>query len=565
VPSIRPSLTGEGEEARVERGTSFSFPTPVRLLRWAALASLPSAALVILSASSSNIELFWFQFSFYGSTLHLPFPSPFQFAAVLVSTLAAAIAFGWTTYRDEVRRTLSNSRPDDVAIIWVLLSSLATVGLVELLHTHVEVSLPYDNLAFTLGVAALSLVAFIGWCLAAMPARFWWNCASRQPLTLIGATTVGLLVYAIDRHYLLFGLLVPLERVTVEASSALLHLVTRNVFVNREDGVLGVNGFMVRIEEPCSGVEGIGLFGVFFGIYLWIFRKELRFPQTLALIPIGFLALFCLNIIRIVALVLLGAWSGSLAIAGFHSVAGWLLFNAVTLTALVATKRSSFFSKTLLQIRDTSVENPAAPYLIPLVTVLVVAMVTRIFSFKFDALYPLRAAILAAVLWFYGKRLPLRWTISWSAVFLGCVAFVVWILLAGPAGTPGRDIVVATALKGLFSLSAGLWITGRVAGAVILVPIAEELAFRGYLLRKLVAADFENVAFRHFSWLSFLGSSALFGLLHTEWFAGILAGMIFALAMYRRGSLTDAVVAHGTTNGLLAAYVLMTGHWSLWD
>jgi hypothetical protein len=40
--------------------------------------------------------------------------------------------------------------------------------------------------------------------------------------------------------------------------------------------------------------------------------------------------------------------------------------------------------------------------------------------------------------------------------------------------------------------------------------------------------------------------------------------MGYALALYRRGSLTDAVVAHATTNALLAAYVLTTGSWALW-
>jgi len=48
------------------------------------------------------------------------------------------------------------------------------------------------------------------------------------------------------------------------------------------------------------------------------------------------------------------------------------------------------------------------------------------------------------------------------------------------------------------------------------VPIAEELAFRGYLIRKLVSADFEKVALGHFTWVSFLGSSILFGSLHAQ-------------------------------------------------
>jgi membrane protease YdiL (CAAX protease family) len=50
-----------------------------------------------------------------------------------------------------------------------------------------------------------------------------------------------------------------------------------------------------------------------------------------------------------------------------------------------------------------------------------------------------------------------------------------------------------------------------------------------------------------------------------RWLAGTLAGMLYAIALYRRGQLVDAVLAHGTTNALLAVYVLTTGSWSLWS
>jgi membrane protease YdiL (CAAX protease family) len=46
--------------------------------------------------------------------------------------------------------------------------------------------------------------------------------------------------------------------------------------------------------------------------------------------------------------------------------------------------------------------------------------------------------------------------------------------------------------------------------------------------------------------------------------AGTLAGMLYALALYRRGSLADAVLAHATTSALIVVYVLTTGSWSLW-
>ena len=69
-----------------------------------------------------------------------------------------------------------------------------------------------------------------------------------------------------------------------------------------------------------------------------------------------------------------------------------------------------------------------------------------------------------------------------------------------------------------------------------------------------------------FSWLSFLISSVLFGALHGGmWLHGTIAGMTFALALYQRGALGDAVQAHATTNALIVLYVFATGHWAVWS
>jgi membrane protease YdiL (CAAX protease family) len=44
----------------------------------------------------------------------------------------------------------------------------------------------------------------------------------------------------------------------------------------------------------------------------------------------------------------------------------------------------------------------------------------------------------------------------------------------------------------------------------------------------------------------------------------ISAGILFGLAVIRRGRIGDAVVAHATANALLAAYVLAYHKWHLW-
>lgn len=141
--------------------------------------------------------------------------------------------------------------------------------------------------------------------------------------------------------------------------------------------------------------------------------------------------------------------------------------------------------------------------------------------------------------------------------------FFLWLALAHRAALAAS--ASPTALRSLPPFAAAGWLLFRVAGSVITAPLAEELAFRGYLTRRLVASDFASVALGRFTWVSFLFSSALFGVMHNSWLAGTLAGMIFAVALYRRSSLADAVVAHSTANGLLAAYALASGDWSLWN
>ncbi|MFH1973985.1 MAG: CPBP family glutamic-type intramembrane protease [Pseudomonadota bacterium] len=65
----------------------------------------------------------------------------------------------------------------------------------------------------------------------------------------------------------------------------------------------------------------------------------------------------------------------------------------------------------------------------------------------------------------------------------------------------------------LFPQNYGLavaWLIFRVLGSVITVPIAEELAFRGYALRRLISSDFDKISPRRFTWLSHFSSFLAF-------------------------------------------------------
>jgi membrane protease YdiL (CAAX protease family) len=56
-----------------------------------------------------------------------------------------------------------------------------------------------------------------------------------------------------------------------------------------------------------------------------------------------------------------------------------------------------------------------------------------------------------------------------------------------------------------------------VFGAVVVIPICEELAFRGWLLRWLIARDFTRVSMKAWTPLALVGSSLAFGALHHRW------------------------------------------------
>jgi CAAX prenyl protease-like protein len=97
------------------------------------------------------------------------------------------------------------------------------------------------------------------------------------------------------------------------------------------------------------------------------------------------------------------------------------------------------------------------------------------------------------------------------------------------------------------------------------VPVVEELAYRGYLLRRLVAEDFEAVSYGAVGWVPLLVTAMAFGVLYgSMWLPAVGAGVAYGLVVMRSGRLGEAVSAHVVSNLLVAAWVLTTGQWQLW-
>jgi exosortase E/protease (VPEID-CTERM system) len=409
--------------------------------------------------------------------------------------------------------------------------------------------------------AALCLAVGASWCIALAPAGAWWKFLSAERRALLGSLLVGIVVWG-------FGVLAqdlwrPLADWTLFFAQLILGAIYTGVEYDAAARTIGTSRMLIEIAPKCSGYEGLALVTVFVAVYLWLFRQRVLFPQALWLFPAGLLAMWVANVLRIATLVAVGtSISPEIAVQGFHSQAGWIAFTTIALGLIWVSHHAGFVTRKAAGAANDS-PAAAAALLVPLVAMLATSMLTAAFSAGFDALYPIGVVVTAATLLHYRKSyrgVPFR--ISAVPICIGFAVFLAWIALdprmPGPAdGADARmpDLPEAVSI---------LWIAFRLIGAVVTVPMAEELAFRGYLLRKLVASDFERVPPSRFTWLSFLGSSVLFGLLHQSWVAGTIAGAGFAVAVYHRGRLIDAVVAHMTANALIAASVLGFGWWYLW-
>jgi exosortase E/protease (VPEID-CTERM system) len=412
-----------------------------------------------------------------------------------------------------------------------------------------------------LGVLA---VALAGWAFA--PPKVWMVAARATGNAWIYASAGGLSACLLGAASRLMW--APAAHLTFLMVKTILRVLVSGVMANPSTHVIGSRGFYLEIAAECSGLEGIGLILVFGATWLWLFRREFRFPHALLLIPASMVVIFLMNALRITALILIGAAGApGVAMGGFHSQAGWIAFNAVATGFALTAQRLPWVTvpglTTAIPARST--ENPTVPYLAPFLAILVAAMIARAASSGFEWLYPVRFFAAAGVLWYYRRKYAaLDWRFGWMAAATGALVFAMWMGLDWARGG-GVDTGIERGLSGLPDPARAGWLAFRTLAAVLTVPMAEELAFRGFLMRRLVSADFESVDWRRWALLPVLVSSVAFGALHGDrWLAGTIAGVLYAGALRWRGRIGDAVAAHAVTNALLAAWVLVTGNWSLW-
>jgi CAAX protease family protein len=213
-----------------------------------------------------------------------------------------------------------------------------------------------------------------------------------------------------------------------------------------------------------------------------------------------------------------------------------------------------------------------AAYVAPFLVFVGCMALERVFHLPVKLLYPARCLAVLAVLMVSWRVIPWRPSRPLASILLGVAVFASWV--APDILFPGWHAhwLFQNGLTGAAksSLPAELkcnlpFIMVRVFGSVVLVPVLEELFWRGWLMRWLVYYDFRQVALGAYDARAFWLTAWVFSAEHGPyWDVGLIAGAVYNWWVIRTRNLADCILAHAVTNACLAAYVLAFDQWQYW-
>jgi CAAX prenyl protease-like protein len=178
------------------------------------------------------------------------------------------------------------------------------------------------------------------------------------------------------------------------------------------------------------------------------------------------------------------------------------------------------------------------------------------------------SALIGAVSWPY---LSFRPSYPLASIAVGVAVFVIWVapdVLFGYRHfwlfENSLTGAAATSLPPGLKSNIGFMVLRTISSAM-LVPILEELFWRGWMMRWLIDNNFLSVPLGKYVPSAFWIVAVLFASEHGPyWEVGLAAGIAYNWWIIRTRNLADCILSHGVTNAVLAGYVLVTGQWQYW-
>lgn len=177
--------------------------------------------------------------------------------------------------------------------------------------------------------------------------------------------------------------------------------------------------------------------------------------------------------------------------------------------------------------------------------------------------YVFKTIAVGALIAWYWKSLPsLIPSAPLISVLVGIVAVGLWIGLDSWLVHYDKPLIGRDPFQLYPAGEAWVLFGFRMAGFALVVPIMEELFWRGFLMRYLIKEDFMEVPLGTYQHFSFWATTAFFAAVHgTEWPLAVVVGVIYGAWFLRTKNLGNIMLAHGVTNLLLGLYCLWRNDW----
>ncbi len=208
-------------------------------------------------------------------------------------------------------------------------------------------------------------------------------------------------------------------------------------------------------------------------------------------------------------------------------------------------------------------KSPVTPYVAPFFLFMAFLVVEGWWPDQHYLLYiPKTIVVGGVILWFWRSLPSMVPQAPLLSVLVGIAGVVLWVGLDPWLVHYDKPLIGRNPFQ-LYSPPEAWALFGvRLFGIAVVVPIMEELFWRGFLMRWLIKEDFTSVALGTYTPLSFFATTAFFAAEHgAEWPLGAIVGLLYGAWFLRTKSLGSVILAHGVTNFLLALYCLEMGDW----
>jgi CAAX prenyl protease-like protein len=213
-------------------------------------------------------------------------------------------------------------------------------------------------------------------------------------------------------------------------------------------------------------------------------------------------------------------------------------------------------------------------YVAPFLAFIGIMAVERMIPLPPQWLYLVRflivSTLIGALSWPY---LSFRPSAPLASIAIGVAVFVIWVAPDVLFGESYRHYwIFQNSITGAAASSLAPHLKTNIAfmllrstSSAIMIPILEELFWRGWMMRWLIDKDFLSVPLGKYVPSAFWIVVLLFASEHGPyWEVGLAAGIVYNWWIVRTRNLADCILAHGITNAVLGVYVLATGQWQYW-